>query len=297
MSRIAFLGLGRMGAPMAAALAAAGHDLVVWNRSPAGYELLARECGDFPPPPAAATPGEAATGVRLVVTMLADAHALDDVLFGSDGVLTGAAPGTVVCDMSTIGVEAALSIHARLGEHQIEFVDAPVSGSVPTVRAHGLLVMAGGSEEAVEKVREVFTAFARSVVRVGGPGSGQVVKLAVNSVVHSLNASLSEALVLAERGGVAGDTMFDVFVDSVVGAPFVSYKRAAFLDPDGQAVAFTIDLMRKDLDLIEAFAVSGDTAVPVASSAHRLADEASRAGLGEADMSAVAVHLRRSASR
>jgi 3-hydroxyisobutyrate dehydrogenase len=296
MSRIAFLGLGRMGAPMAAALVRAGHDLTVWNRSRAGYDRLRQEAGPGSALPATApTPRDAAQGAQIVITMLADSAALEHVLFAADGVAAAVTPGVVVCDMSTIGVEAATRAGLRLAELSVEFIDAPVSGSVPTVRARELLVMAGGSVVTVDLLRDVFSAFARRVIRVGGPGSGQVAKLAVNSVVHALNASVSEALVLAERGGVARSELFDVLVESAVAAPFVKYKRAAFEDPDGQPVAMSVDLMRKDLDVIEALAVSEGMVLRITEAVHRLADEASFAGLGAADMSAVAVHVRHTA--
>jgi 3-hydroxyisobutyrate dehydrogenase/2-hydroxy-3-oxopropionate reductase len=138
----------------------------------------------------------------------------------------------------------------------------------------------------------VLRAFAGSVVRVGDTGSGQAMKLAVNSVVHSLNASLSEAIVLAERGGVPRGTALEVLADSAVAAPFLLYKRAAFEDPAGQPVAFTVDLMRKDLTLIEEFAASRDSPVPVAEMVRSVSDAASASGFGAHDMSAIAEHHR-----
>ncbi|HEY3748924.1 MAG TPA: NAD(P)-dependent oxidoreductase [Pseudonocardiaceae bacterium] len=289
MSRVAVLGLGRMGAPMAAKLVHAGHDVTVWNRGEAGYRRLADELGDADPPARSVTPAAAVTDAEVVITMLADGPALEHVLFGPDGVASAVRPGTIVCDMATIGVQAALACAARL---TVPFLDAPVSGSVASVRSGVLLVMIGGPEDATSAVEPVLRAFAGSVVRVGDTGSGQAMKLAVNSVVHSLNASLSEAIVLAERGGVPRGTALEVLADSAVAAPFLLYKRAAFEDPAGQPVAFTVDLMRKDLTLIEEFAASRDSPVPVAEMVRSVSDAASASGFGAHDMSAIAEHHR-----
>ncbi|HEX5406466.1 MAG TPA: NAD(P)-dependent oxidoreductase [Pseudonocardiaceae bacterium] len=340
MTRIAVLGLGRMGTPMAARLIRAGHDVTVWNRGESGYRRLTEEltdaespaqaaeppaqtvdtragvvdsptgtgdsstrAGDSPPgtvdtragtvsPTRATDPAAAVANADIVITMLADAAALDTVLFGPNGVATTINPGTIVCDMATIGVDAATRSARRLAELGVPFLDAPVSGSVATVRAGALLVMIGGPTDAAHTVEPVLRAFAKDVIHVGGTGSGQAMKLAVNSVVHSLNASLSEAIVLAERGGVPRDTALDVLANSVVAAPFLLYKRAAFADPANQPVAFTIDLMRKDLHLIEQFAASRDSPVPVATMVRSVSDKASDDGFGAHDMSAIAEHHR-----
>ena len=288
---IALLGLGRMGAAMAAHLVRAGHDVRVWNRGPAGYDRLADELKLLDEPAtaeAAATPADAVREAGLVITMLADGPALSSVLFGPNGVVAAARPGTIVCDMATIGVDSALARTAELAEAGLVFLDAPVSGSVASVRSRSLLVMAGGDAGAIERIAPVLAAFAKRVVRVGDAGSGQACKLAVNSVVHSLNAALSEALVLAERGGVARETALDVLADSAVAAPYLLYKRASFADPDGQPVAMTVDLMRKDLDLILRFARSASAPLPVAEVVRDVSAEASSAGLGARDMSILA---------
>ena len=114
--------------------------------------------------------------------------------------------------------------------------------------------MAGGDPDALDRARPVLDSMARSVVHLGPVGTGAAMKLAVNGVLHGLNIALSEALVLAERAGIEREAAYDVFAGSAVGAPFVSYKRAAFLDPDGTPVAFALDLVAKDLELAAALA-------------------------------------------
>lgn len=291
VTRVALLGLGRMGAPMAAHVIRAGHDTRVWNRGPTGYARLADELTRLEVSAVAEqveSPAAAARGADVVLTALADAGALENVLFGPNGVVSAARQGTVVCDLATIGVAPALSCAARLAAAGISFVDAPVSGSVPSVRSRSLLVMAGGDADVIAAVTPLLESFAARVVRVGDQGSGQAMKLAVNSVLHTLNAALSESLVLAERGGVPRSTALEVLSGSAVAAPYVLYKRASFQDPDDQPVAFTVDLMRKDLDLILDFARSRSSPVPLAEVVSHVTADASAAGLGERDMSTLA---------
>jgi len=296
MTRVAVLGLGRMGAPMAARLAAAGHEVRVWNRGSGGHALLAREletlAPDAPAPVAGSSPAEAVAGAQVVLTVLADGGVLDAVLFGDRGAAGALAAGAVVCDLGTSGPAAAYSCAERLTAAGAGFVDAPVSGSVPAVRAGTLTVMAGGPQELVVAAEPVLRAFAGAVHRVGDTGAGQAMKLAVNSLLHAYNAALGEVLVLAERGGVARGAALDVLSDSVVAAPFLRYKRPAFEDPGGAPVAFTVDLMRKDLGLVREFAALHGSPVPVAAAVAAVADAVSAAGLGGHDMSAVAEHHR-----
>jgi 3-hydroxyisobutyrate dehydrogenase-like beta-hydroxyacid dehydrogenase len=282
VTRVALLGLGRMGAPMAAHLVRAGHDVRVWNRGAAGYQRFTEELTKLKLDVSAdaehaATPADAVRDADVVLTVLADGAALGSVLFGPHGVAGAAAPGTVLCDLGTIGVAAAQAHAAELGAAGVSFVDAPVSGSVTSVRARSLL-----------------ESFAARVLRVGDVGAGQAMKLAVNSVLHTLNAAVGESLVLAERGGVPRETALEVLAGSAVAAPYVLYKRASFADPDGQPVAFTVDLMRKDLDLILRFAEARSSPMPLAEVVSGVSDQASAAGLGTRDMSTIAeLHRRR----
>jgi 3-hydroxyisobutyrate dehydrogenase-like beta-hydroxyacid dehydrogenase len=291
VNRIALLGLGRMGAAMAAHLVRAGHDVRVWNRGRAGCDRLSDELTLLEVSATAeqaASPADAARDADLVITVVADGAALGTVLFGPNGLSRSARPGTIVCDLATIGVEAARAHAAGLAESGILFLDAPVSGSVASVRARSLLVMAGGDAAGITAATPVLESFAKRVVRVGDTGSGQAMKLAVNSALYTLNAAVSEALVLAERGGVPRSTALEVLSASAVAAPYVLYKRASFEDPDGQSVAMTVDLMRKDLDLILRFAQDRSSPVPLAEIVSDLSAAASAAGLGNRDMSTLA---------
>ena len=133
-------------------------------------------------------------------------------------------------------------------------LDAPVSGSVPVVERGELLIMVGGDADALDRARPVLEALSSTIIHVGELGTGATMKLAVNALVHGLNAALSESLVLAERAGVDRTTAYEVFASGAAAAPFVLYKRAAFERPDETPVAFSLDLVGKDLDLILALA-------------------------------------------
>jgi 3-hydroxyisobutyrate dehydrogenase/2-hydroxy-3-oxopropionate reductase len=167
-----------------------------------------------------------------------------------------------------------------------------VSGSVPSVESGAILVMAGGEESAVERARPALESFAQRIILLGPLGSGSIMKLAVNAMVFGLNQTLSEALVLAEKAGVERHTAYEVIASSAVAAPFVAYKRAAFEDPGSSPVAFALDLVAKDLDLAAALAAGVGAPVPQLEANRRVVGEAIDAGLGDADLSALARHLR-----
>jgi 3-hydroxyisobutyrate dehydrogenase-like beta-hydroxyacid dehydrogenase len=161
-----------------------------------------------------------------------------------------------------------------------------VSGSVPAVESGALLVMASGSPTAIDGAVPVLESFARKVLRVGDAGAGQAMKLAVNLVVHGLNAALSESLVLAENAGITREAAYDVLQESVVGAPFVLYKRAAFLDP-ATPVAMSLDLVLKDLRLITSFGDEVDSPTAVTDAVRDAVQAAVTSGHGSEDMAAL----------
>lgn len=280
MAEVALLGTGRMGAAMAVRLAEAGHHVRVWNRTTASAQALVESSGGRLV--LAETAAEAVTGAETVLTVLADGEVTRSVLL-ADAVQRALTPGTLVIDLGTSGTEAATTLghHLREGGHR--FVDAPVSGSVPAVAAGTLLVMASGSPEDVTAARAVLEAFAAEVRRVGDVGAGQAMKLAVNLVVHDLNAALAEALDLAERSGVARTEAYDVLERSVVAAPFVKYKRAAFLDPD-TPTAMSLALVAKDLGLITSQGRRTGTVLPLTEQALARVQAAVDAGWGPRDM-------------
>lgn len=289
VEEVAFLGLGRMGAPMATNLAAASHDLVLHNRTREKADALAARIGTG----VAGTPREAAERADLVITMLADEAALRGVCEGPDGVLAGLRPGAVLVDMGTTGPAAIEDLAPEVAAAGGVLVDAPVSGSTAAAESAGLTIMVGASEHVFATVEPVLQPMGSSVRRMGETGAGAVTKLAVNNVIYALGNALSESLVLAERAGIDRERIYDVFADSAIAAPMVGYRRQAFLHPQETPAAFAMTLARKDLRLITELAATLDLPVEQAEANLSLYERAIAAGLGDHDMADVAVHLRR----
>jgi 3-hydroxyisobutyrate dehydrogenase-like beta-hydroxyacid dehydrogenase len=286
--RVAFVGTGRMGAAMIGRMRAAGYDVTAYNRTRAKAEQVAEATGAA----VADTAREAAAGADVVLVSLADDAAARAAYGGPDGIIAGLRSGAVVADTSTIAPATARLLSGEVQEAGGTLLDSPVSGSVPTVEQGGLTIMVGGDAAALDRIRPVFEPIAARVVHLGRQGTGATMKLALNSVVHAINVAVSEALVLAERAGVDRTAAYDVISNSAAAAPFVHYKRAAFLDPDGTPVAFALDLVAKDLDLAADLAAEVDSPIAQLTTNREVVGRAIDAGLGDADLSAVAQYLR-----
>lgn len=291
MTAVGVLGMGRMGGSMARALAAAGFEVVLWNRSPAAAESLAQELGGRTLP----RPADVAGAADVCLTMLADGLAVESVFAGPDGLLAGARPGNVLVDASTVAPSTIRSFEAHARGAGAGLLDAPVSGSVSLAVSGDLTIMVGGNAADLVRARPVLDALAKTIFHMGPLGSGAAMKLAVNAVIFGLNEALAEGLVLAEAAGIDRTLAYDVLAASAVGAPYVGYKRAAFLEPAATPVAFALDLAAKDLRLISTLAA--DTGVPMPQAAANLAvvTAASAGGHGSGDFSTVADHLRETA--
>lgn len=273
---------------MARRFADAGYPVVVWNRDRAKADAVAAETGaDI-----AESPAEAASSSDILVSSLADDEALRMVYLGPDGVAEGGSQSLAAADTSTVAPLTVVEVGAAMDRTGAGFADCPVSGSISTVETGSLIVMAGGDPEVVDRVEPVLGAIARQVVRVGGRGAGAACKLAVNGLVHGLNIALSEALVLAEKAGVDRKAAYEVFAGGAGGAPFVQYKREAFENPDDAKVAFTLDLVAKDLELITGLAEQVGAPMAQAGTGLEIVGKALAKGMAERDMSAIAVYLR-----
>jgi 3-hydroxyisobutyrate dehydrogenase/2-hydroxy-3-oxopropionate reductase len=284
VSEIAVVGAGRMGTAMVGRLRAAGHGVVVYNRT--------RERAAATGAPVAATAREAAAGADLVVVSLADDAAVDAAYRGDDGVVAGLRADAVVVETSTVAPDTVRGLARLVHGRSAMLLDAPVSGSVPVVERGELTFLVGGPAGAVDRAQAVFDALGTRVFHLGDVGAGAVMKLAVNSVVHGLNQALAEALVLAERAGVERAAAYEVFTASAVAAPYVLYKREAFERPQSTPVAFRLELVAKDLELIDALARASGARMEQLAVNRRLVGEALAAGLGDRDLSAIAELLR-----
>jgi 3-hydroxyisobutyrate dehydrogenase len=290
VTRVAVLGAGNMAGAMVGTLRRAGLDVAVWNRTAATADAVARTHG-------AATAGsaeEAIGGADVVLSSLADDVAVEATYLGEHGAAAACGPSQVVLEMSTIAPATARRVAGAVEATGAAFLDAPVSGSVPTVEQGQLTIMAGGGAESIERARPVLDALAATVFHVGGTGAGATVKLAVNAMVHAIDVALSEALVLAEKAGVERAAAYDVFAAGAAGAPFVRYKRPAFEHPEDAPLTFTLDLMAKDLDLILSLAREVDASMGQAERNREVVGRALASGFSGRDMSAVAAYLRRS---
>ncbi|MFP5487035.1 MAG: NAD(P)-dependent oxidoreductase [Acidimicrobiia bacterium] len=171
-------------------------------------------------------------------------------------------------------------------------VDAPVSGSVDAAEAASLLVLAGADAATLEPVRPVLEAIGAEIVALGRPGAGAAMKLAVNLVIHGLNQSVAEALLLADRLGIPPATAMDVLQRSAAGAPMLSYRRPQYVDDRSSPVTFAMDLAAKDLGLVVDLVERLDLSLPQTDVNHAELVAACAAGLGRRDMAALATHLR-----
>ena len=286
--RVAVVGAGRMGAAMVGTLCRAGVEVVVFNRTRAKAEAAGQEAGAA----VAASAREAAASAQVVFCSLADDAAVGAAYTGGDGIVAGLQPGAVVCEASTIDPGTVRRLRPLVEDRGASLLDTPVSGSVSTVEAGQLTFMAGGDPAVLDRVRPVLEPLAKQIYHVGELGAGAAMKLAVNSILHGLNLALAEGLVLAERAGVERTTAYEVFTASAIAAPFVHYKREAFEHPGRPPVAFSLDLVAKDLDLILALAAEAGATMEQAATNSRVVEAAVAAGLGGHDLSELATYLR-----
>jgi 3-hydroxyisobutyrate dehydrogenase-like beta-hydroxyacid dehydrogenase len=288
VASVAVVGVGRMGAPMAGRLRAAGLDVVVHNRTRVRAEQVAARHGAS----VADTAREAVAGADVTIVSLADDAAMLATYEGDDGVIAGVRPGTVVCDTSTVDPETVRRLAPLVAERGGTLLDSPVSGSVPVVERGELTVMVGGDAAALDRARPALEPFAKTIFHLGDSSAGATMKLVVNAAVHALNVSISEALALAEKAGLDRTATYDVLQAGAVGAPYVAYKRAAFLHPDETPVAFSLDLVAKDQDLIDALAKNVGARMAQGDANRELVAAAVAAGMGRRDLSSLAEFLR-----
>jgi len=274
-----------MGSAMAKELATAGFQVTLWNRNQSVADNLASEM-NLPAVTVSSTPKAALENVDIALCLFTNGTVTQSVLLDDSNVLEGVRSNLIIVDMGTSGVESAKALARALASKKIAFIDAPVSGSVATIAAHQLLVMASGDEAVIQKATPIFSVFAKKTAYLGQAGAGQAMKLAVNLIVHTLNAAVSEGLALATASGIEAGAAYDVFDESVVAAPFVKYKRAAFLDPE-LPVAMRIDTVLKDLNLILGLGQSTGVQLTAAEGVAELFAQAQAAGYESQDMSAL----------
>src|SRR6201997_3702410 len=288
MAAIGFIGLGNMGAPMAANLVKAGHEVSGFDIVAGRAEALAAKGGR-----AATTAAEAATAGEIVITMLPAGPEVRAVYLGNGGILGRARKDALLIDCSTIDVETARDVAADAADAGFDMLDAPVSGGVMGAEAAGLTFMVGGSVEVFERARPLLTAMGRTIVHAGPAGNGQAAKICNNMILGVSMIAVCEAFALAERLWLAAQTLFDISAKSSGQCwALTSYCPVPGPVPAspanrGYAPGFTATMMLKDLRLAQQAAGATATATPLGAAAANLYQLSADAGADILDFSSI----------
>jgi 3-hydroxyisobutyrate dehydrogenase-like beta-hydroxyacid dehydrogenase len=287
--KLALLGLGRMGSAIAERLVEAGHELSVWNRTRSVAERFAASRAVV-----LDTPADAWQHCDVAIVMLADTAAVEAVLLGPEGLLSGDATGRTIIDMSTISAERSACIAERANELGVSFLRAPVTGNPSVVSAGNLGIMISGPRSAYVGVTALLRDIGPNHFFVGEADEARVVKLAVNLVLAGTTQLLGEALVMGERTGIDRGTMLRVISGSAIGSPFVKYKTDALIAGD-YASTFTSRGMEKDVRLALECANGAGVPLPVTALVQQLLRGCISSGMGDIDFTALVPRLRREA--
>ena len=243
--RVAFLGLGVMGGPMAGHLQAAGHSTTVYNRTAAKAQAWAQANGGA----SAATPREAAAGADIVFVCVGNDDDLRSVTLGPDGAFAGMSPGAVLVDHTTASAEVARELHSAAQALGLHFIDAPVSGGQAGAVNGVLTVMCGGDAEAFSRIQPVAMAFAKAVTRVGESGAGQLAKMVNQICIAGLVQGLAEAIAFGQKAGLDMKQVLDVIGKGAAQSWQMDNRGKTMVD-DQFDFGFAVDWMRKDLGLV-----------------------------------------------
>jgi 3-hydroxyisobutyrate dehydrogenase len=285
--KVGFVGLGTMGAAMAANLARAGFPLSVWNRTPGrAGPLLALGAVE------ASSPREVARASDVVVTCVTDSPQVAEVLFGSDGLVEGLAPGSLFIDCSTISPASAREMGARLKDHGVAMLDAPVSGGSEGAVAGTLTIMVGGEPTDVERAHDVLHAMGRTVTHLGPIGSGQVAKAVNQVILCGTYLGVAEGIVLAMKAGMDVERLITALAGGAAGS-WVLQNRSGRMIADSYPLGFKIALHRKDMAIALELSRSIGAVLPVAALAATFEDGLIAQGHGDDDNSALARAVRR----
>lgn len=237
--QVAFIGLGIMGHAMATNLVKAGHQVTVWNRTP-GKSVEGAAV--------APTPGTAAQGAEVVWLCVSDTDAVEQVIFGNDGVEASLSEGMIIADSSTISPSATLKFAERVGTKGATWVDAPMTGSKIGARDGTLVFIVGGSEVAIERLKPLFAAMGKKIFRMGETGKGQATKIVMNLQIAMIFEGFVEALTLGAKLGVDPQQLISLIEATMVRSGVVEYKAPFILQRDFTA-NFPLRLMHKDIRL------------------------------------------------
>jgi 3-hydroxyisobutyrate dehydrogenase len=284
--RIAFLGLGTMGAAMAANLARAGFQVSGWNRTPGRAPELAKLGVET-----AANPAEAAADAEIVVICVSNTPDVEAVLFGQDGVAGGARAGTLIIDCSTIAPSGSWDFAARLKEHGLTMVDAPVSGGSEGARNATLTIFVGGEASDFERARPVLEALGRTITHVGPIGAGQAVKAVNQVILAGTYLGVAEGIVLAIKAGLDVEQVVEALGGGAAQSWVLANRSGRMIDND-YPLGFKVALHRKDLGIALELASQLGAVLPVSALAAQLETGLMAGGHADEDMSALARAIR-----
>ena len=289
--RIAFLGLGVMGAPMAGHLARAGHRVTVFNRTAAkAEEWVGRHAADGLEVATAATPFEAAQGQDVVLTCVGDDDDLAQVVLGQDGALAAMTEGTLYVDHTTVSPSIARRVAVEAQRLRLLALDAPVSGGQAGAENGQLAIMCGGSAEAMAAARPVIETYAARVVHIGDSGSGQATKSVNQICIAGTLAGLSEGVRFAQAAGLDMEKVFEAISGGAAQSWQMDNRWRTMVAGEFD-FGFAIDWMRKDLAIALAEAAGHGLLLPVTETVDRLYADVQAAGGGRQDTSALIRHL------
>ena len=287
MAKLAFLGLGVMGYPMAGHLMAKGHQVTVYNRTQAKAEAwVAKYHGAMAP-----TPREAAEGADFVLACVGNDDDLRAVCLGPDGAFSGMAEGTVFIDHTTVSAEVTRELGAVAAGQGTGFVDAPLSGGQAGAENGVLSIMCGGTEADYARAEPVMQAYARICKRLGGPGSGQLAKMMNQICIAGLVQGLSEALAFGEKAGLDGAAVVEVISQGAAGSWQMVNRHKTMLEGKFD-YGFAVDWMRKDLGICLATANQIGASLPVTALVDQFYKDVQRMGGGRQDTSSLIRRLK-----
>ncbi len=274
--RVAFLGMGIMGRPMAANLVKAGHEVSIWNRT-AGKDLEGAGTGS--------SPADAARGAEVVWMCVSDTKAVENVLFGPSGAEEALTEGMIIADSSTISPSATLRFAERVKARAVDYVDAPVTGSKIAAEAGSLIFMAGADEAVLARLQPLFQAMGKQVFHMGDTGKGQATKLAMNLQIALIYEGFAEALTLATKLGVDINRLLPLVQASMVRSGVVDYK-APFIMKRDFSPNFPLRLMLKDIHLTLEAAKEARVRLPGLEAVEEVYDLAAEEGHKDLDYAA-----------
>jgi 3-hydroxyisobutyrate dehydrogenase len=290
--RVAFVGLGVMGYPMAGHLARAGHGVRVYNRTAARAQAWVAEH----PGSAAATPREAASGADLVMLCVGNDADVRSVVYGTDGVLAGMRAGAILIDHTTASAELAIELDRAVAELGCGFLDAPVSGGQAGAQNGTLTVMVGGAADVFERARPVLEGYARAVRLMGPAGSGQLAKMVNQICIAGVLQGLAEGLHFAERAGLDPLAVVDV-ISKGAAQSWQMENRAPTMVRGAFDFGFAVDWMRKDLEIALRTARALGARLPLTALVDQFYGDVQQLGGGRWDTSSLIQRLRSGTAR